>query len=317
MRRLRYGNLLRDFLSETRINEEKMVMPVFIDENIRKRKPIESMPGIFRQGTGDYLSYIQGLADMGVKSILLFGIPSSKDSSGTSAFQSNGVIQRAIKDVKASTEITIIADLCLCEYTDTGQCGLMKGHYVDNDSTLVAYRKIARTYAEAGTDIVAPSGMMDGQVAAIRDELEKSGFSNTLIMGYSAKYASGLYGPFREAADSAPQVGDRRSYQMDYRNSREALRELKLDMEEGADILMVKPALFYLDVLREARLSFTLPMAAYSVSGEYTMIRNAVDQGFLSKDVIAESISSIFRAGADIVISYFTEYILSGGLEEQ
>ncbi len=316
MRRLRSGSLLRDLLSESSIKKEKMIMPVFIDENLKTRKPIESMPGIFRYGTEDYLKYIQGLADKGVRSILLFGIPSGKDAAGSSSYDRNGIVQTAIRGIKDSTGITVIADLCLCEYTDTGQCGIMQGQLVDNDSTLTTYRKIAHTYADAGVDIIAPSGMMDGQVGAIRDELEKSGYSNTLIMGYSAKYASNLYGPFREAADSAPRIGDRKSYQMDYRNSREALRELELDLEEGADMLMVKPALFYLDVLREARVNFSLPLAAYSVSGEYTMIRNAVEQGFLGKDAITESITSIFRAGADLLISYFTEYVCSGNLDE-
>ncbi|CAC12084.1 probable porphobilinogen synthase [Thermoplasma acidophilum] len=311
MRRYRKDQNFRDLFSETSIRPEKLVMPIFVEEGISKPVEISSMPGILRYPLGDLKAYVKHLEDIGVKSVLLFGVPSHKDSMGSAAYDKNGVIQKAISVIKDNTNIITIADLCLCEYTDTGQCGLLKDGYVDNDSTLEVYRKIAKSYAEAGVDIVAPSGMMDGQVSAIRDELDNDGFENVMIMAYSSKFSSNLYGPFREAAESAPKVGDRKSYQMDYRNQREALREIDLDVYEGADIIMVKPAIFYLDIIAKARERFDLPLAAYSVSGEYNMIYNAVKNGYLSEDAIRESLVSIFRAGADIVITYFTEQILT------
>ncbi|PYB68013.1 porphobilinogen synthase [Thermoplasma sp. Kam2015] len=311
MRRYRKDQNFRDLFSETDIRPEKLVMPIFVEEGIQKPVEIASMPGIRRYPLNQLKDYAKHLEDIGVRSVLLFGVPEHKDSTGSSAYDRNGVIQRAISIIKESTDLITIGDLCLCEYTDTGQCGLIKNGYVDNDSTLEVYRKIAKSYAEAGVDIVAPSGMMDGQVSAIRDELDGDGFQNVMIMAYSSKFSSNLYGPFREAAESAPKVGDRKSYQMDYRNQREALREIDLDVYEGADIVMVKPALFYLDIIAKARERFDLPLAAYSVSGEYNMIYNAVKNGYLSEDTIRESILSIFRAGADIVITYFTEQILT------
>ncbi|WP_297215645.1 porphobilinogen synthase [Thermoplasma sp.] len=311
MRRYRKKQNFRDLFSETDIRPEKLVMPIFVEEGIQKPVEIASMPGIQRYPLNQLKDYAKHLEDIGVRSVLLFGVPAHKDSTGSSAYDQNGVIQRAISSIKENTDLITIADLCLCEYTDTGQCGLIKNGYVDNDSTLEVYRKIAKSYAEAGVDIVAPSGMMDGQVSAIRDELDSDGFENVMIMAYSSKFSSNLYGPFREAAESAPKVGDRKSYQMDYRNQREALREIDLDIYEGADIVMVKPALFYLDIIAKARERFDLPLAAYSVSGEYNMIYNAIKNGYLSEDAIRESIVSIFRAGADIVITYFTEQILT------
>ncbi|MGC8608387.1 MAG: porphobilinogen synthase [Thermoplasmata archaeon] len=310
MRRYRKDKNMRDFISETSIRPEKLVMPIFVDENLKAKQEIKSMPGIYRYPSSEVEEYVKHLEELGVRSVLLFGIPGYKDSEASSAYDSKGVIQKAIDTIRSNTDMTVIADLCMCEYTDTGQCGLVKEGYVDNDSTLEIYRKIAKSYAEAGVDIIAPSGMMDGQVGSIRDELDKNGFHNTLIMAYSSKYSSSLYGPFREAAESAPKFGDRKSYQMDYRNAREAIREIDLDIGEGADIVMVKPALFYLDIVSKASEVFDLPLAAYSVSGEYNMIYNAVKNGWLSEDTIDESITSIFRAGADIVITYFTEYMI-------
>ncbi len=310
MRRYRKDKNIRDFISETSIRPEKLVMPIFVDENLREKEPISSMPGIYRYAPGEIEDYAKALEEKGVRSVLLFGIPKYKDSGASSAYDPKGVVQKSIETIKNSTDITVIADLCMCEYTDTGHCGLVKEGFVDNDSTLGVYRKIAESYASAGVDIVAPSGMMDGQVSAIRNELDSDGFSNVMIMAYSSKYSSNLYGPFREAAESTPKFGDRKSYQMDYRNAREALREIDLDVSEGADIIMVKPALFYLDIVSKASEAFYHPLAAYSVSGEYNMIYNAVKNGWLSEDAINESITSIFRAGADIVITYFTEYLM-------
>lgn len=310
LRRLRKNESIRDLIRENRIIKDNLVMPVFVDENLKKKREIESLPGIYKYPLEEYEDYVKHLSDLGVNSILLFGIPSLKDAIGSSAYDSNGVIQRAIRIAKENTKINVISDLCMCEYTDHGHCGVLSGDYVDNDKTLELYRKIALSYAEAGVDMVAPSGMMDGQVKAIRSALDGGDFLNTLIMAYSSKYSSNLYGPFREAADSAPQFGDRKTYQMSYSNHREALREIEFDIEEGADIVMVKPAIFYLDIIAKAREKFLLPLAAYSVSGEYSMIKEAVSKGLLNEDVITEGLTSIFRAGADIVITYFTEEMM-------
>ncbi|BAB60266.1 delta-aminolevulinic acid dehydratase [Thermoplasma volcanium GSS1] len=307
MRRYRKDQNLRDFISEIRVSIDKLIMPIFIDENIKEKTQISSMPGIFRYPISQLEDYVKHLEDIGIKSVLLFGIPKYKDSFGSSAYDKNSIIQRSISLIKETTDIVTIADLCLCEYTDTGQCGLISNDYVDNDKTLEVYRKIAVSYAEAGVDIVAPSGMMDGQVKAIREALDSSGYVNTMIMAYSSKFSSNLYGPFREAAESAPKVGDRKSYQLDYRNGKEAIREIELDIDEGADIVMVKPAIFYLDIIRSARDRFNLPLAAYSVSGEYSMIVNAVNQGLIGEDSVNEALTAVFRAGADIVITYFAE----------
>ncbi len=308
-RRLRISQEMRDMVSESTIQPNKLIMPVFVDENANSPKPIPSMPGIFRYPISGLADYLNSLESSGVRSILLFGIPSSKDEVGTSAYDENGVVQKAIRIAKESSTLITMADLCMCEYTSHGHCGILKGDVVDNDATIDVYAKIALTYAEAGADIVAPSGMMDGQVGRIRTALDKNGFKDISILAYSAKYASGLYGPFRDAADSKPGFGDRKSYQMDPRNIREAMREITLDINEGADMIMVKPALFYLDVLREARQRFDLPIVSYSVSGEYTMIKNAVSSGNLGESVINEAIGSIFRAGADMVITYFAQYL--------
>lgn len=301
-------------LAETSVDVKKLIMPVFVDENATKPIPVESMENIYRQSPGSLEDYLVHLEEIGVRGILFFGIPSRKDETGSSAYDPDGVVQRAIGLARNCTSLTVIADLCMCEYTSHGHCGILKGNDVDNDETLESYGKIALSYAQSGADFIAPSGMMDGQVGFLRDILDRNGFSNTAIMAYSAKYASSMYGPFRNAADSAPSFGNRRSYQMDPRNSIEAMREISHDIQEGADIVMVKPALPYLDVIRLARDTFDYPMAAYSVSGEYSMIRNAIRQGLLGEEAIPELINSIFRAGADMVITYFTEYLAEKGI---
>ena len=308
-RRLRSSEKIRDLVSETSLDTKKLIMPVFVDETARKPVPIPSMPGIARQTLDSLAGYLGELEEAGVSSILLFGIPGRKDDKGTSAHQENGVVQESIRIARKETSQIVIADLCMCEYTSHGHCGVLHGEEVDNDSTLDSYGKIALSYAKAGVHMVAPSGMMDGQVGFIRETLDGSGYQNVPIMAYSAKYASAMYGPFRNAADSTPSFGDRRAYQMDPRNSREAMLEIAHDLNEGADIIMVKPALPYLDIINKARESFDAPIAAYSVSGEYTMLKMAVDNGYLAPSAIEESITSIFRAGADMVITYFAEYL--------
>ena len=308
-RRLRVTENIRDMVSETFLDRKKLIMPVFVDESAREPVLIESMPGIYRQTLKSLETYLRHLEKIGVRGILLFGIPSEKDAEGTAAYEPEGVVQKSIRIAKKTTSLTVIADLCMCEYTSHGHCGILDGEYVDNDSTLDSYGKIALSYAKVGVDIVAPSGMMDGQVAFIRDVLDEAGYVNLPILAYSAKYASSMYGPFRNAAESTPSFGDRKTYQMDPRNSREAMNEIAMDIQEGADIIMIKPALPYLDIIRQTRETFDYPIAAYSVSGEYTMIKNSVDNGLLSDAAIEETLISIFRAGADMVISYFTEYL--------
>jgi len=285
-------------------------MPIFIDDNLKSKEEIKSMPGIYRYSENELTDLVKLYEDIGIKSVLLFGIPKVKDNLGSEAYNPNGIVQRSIRKIKEETNLVVMADLCMCEYTDHGHCGIVRDGTVDNDKTLGYYQKIAKTYAESGVDVVAPSGMMDGQVLAIREILDKEGFNDIMIMAYSAKYASSLYGPFRDAAYSAPSFGDRKTYQMNFSNSREAIREIEEDILEGADIVMVKPALFYLDIVKEARRLFDLPLAAYSVSAEYSMLINGSKQRYFDLDsIIKESILSIFRAGADLVISYFTEYI--------
>ncbi|MGP6220208.1 porphobilinogen synthase [Caldiplasma sukawensis] len=308
-RRLRSSSVLRDLVSEYSIDHKKMIMPVFVNGNIDKKMEIKSMPGIFNYPlNGELEDYARSLNEKGVRSVILFGIPDHKDSEGSDAFSEKGVVQRAIQYFK-SKGMFVITDLCMCEYTDHGHCGIVKGNDVDNDETLSYYERIAVSQAKSGSDMIAPSGMMDGQVASIRKALDSHGFKNIPIMAYSAKYASSLYGPFRDAAQSKPGFGDRKTYQMNPSNMNEAMKEIEMDIQEGADIVMVKPATFYLDIIRLARERFNVPIAAYSVSGEYSMIMNAVRSGFLDESAITEQILSIFRAGASMVISYFTEYL--------
>ena len=311
LRRLRKSPRIREIFADSKIRKDKLVMPMFVDENITKREEIKNMPDIYRFPQEQLVEKAKEYEEMGVKSILLFGVPKHKDARGSASYDDHGIVQRTIREIKEETDLAIFSDLCLCEYTDHGHCGLIKGAKIDNDSTLHVYAKIATSYAEAGADGVAPSGMMDGQVRRIRKGLDDAGFEETLILAYSAKFASAMYSPFRDAVHSTPSFGDRRTYQMNYSSTREAIREVELDIEEGADVVMVKPALFYLDVIKEVRNRFLLPIAAYNVSAEYSIIRSAAKNGIIDLDsVIDESLSSIFRAGADIVISYFTEYLL-------
>ncbi len=286
-------------------------MPVFIDENISSRQEIASMPEYFRIPLNRVSDEIGKAMELGIKAFIFFGIPSSKDEIGTSAFDDDGVIQKALRNVKKEHEdAVLITDVCLCEYTTHGHCGIVKNGEVLNDATLPILGKIAVSHAKAGADIVAPSGMMDGMVKAIRSALDENGFESTAIMSYSAKYASAFYGPFREAADSGFKFGDRKGYQMDIHNSDEALREVELDLKEGADIVMVKPALSYLDIIRRVKEKFGVPVAAYNVSGEYSMVKAASKMGWLDEmDIAYEILVSIKRAGADLIITYHAKDI--------
>jgi porphobilinogen synthase len=293
---------------ETAISADDLIYPLFIKEGRSVKEPIDAMPGQFRYSPDQLSGIIREVVSRKIPAVLLFGIPEKKDKFGTGAHKSDGVVQQAVKKIKdAAPDLLVITDVCLCEYTSHGHCGLLNDtREVDNDETLEVLAKVALSHAKAGADIIAPSDMMDGRVGVIREALDESGFEYTPIMSYSAKYASSFYGPFREAAGSAPAFGDRRGYQMDPANVREALREIRLDVEEGADIIMVKPALPYLDVIRLAADEFDEPLCAYQVSGEYSMIKAASANGWLSEDAcIMESVLSIKRAGADMVITYF------------
>jgi len=315
LRRLRRNSLIREIASQTKILASDLVMPYFVVAGRNKKETIESMPGIYRLSMDNLIKDIKETRDLGINSALLFGIPVKKDEYGKEAYNEDGVVQKAIKAIKKDTgDIVIITDVCLCGYTSHGHCGIIKkretrgkkqGCIVDNDKTLKVLAKIALSHAEAGADFVAPSAMMDGQVKAIREALDKNGFQDTGILAYSAKYASNFYGPFREALDSTPEFGDRKTYQMDYRNSDEALREIQEDINEGADIVMVKPSLAYLDIIYRAKEKFNIPLAAYNVSGEYSAIKK-LSQGdkVKEKDLALEVLTSIKRAGADIIITY-------------
>ncbi len=310
MRRLRENRILREMVTETKIDLRNLIQPIFIDENIEKNIPIPSMPNIERFSLETLINEALKLEEMGISSVILFGIPREKDEFATQAYNDEGIIQKSIRKLKKETDLFVIADLCLCEYTSHGHCGIVKNGKILNDETLELYKKIAVSYAKAGVDMVAPSGMMDGQVQAIRNALDDNGFNYLPIMAYSAKFSSSLYSPFREAAESAPSFGDRKTYQMNYANSREAMREIALDIEEGADIIMVKPAMFYLDIIKMARERFDVPIAAYNVSGEYAMVKAAAMNGWIDeKNVVIEMLTSIKRAGADLIITYFAKDI--------
>jgi len=311
-RRLRRTETIRRMVRETRVFIDDLVYPLFIKEGKSIKEPIGAMPGQFRYSIDMIKEPLREVLDLGIPAVLLFGIPNKKDPLGREAYKKTGIVQKAIKTVKdIAPELAVITDVCMCEYTDHGHCGILteKGE-VSNDDTLEVIARIALSHADAGADIVAPSGMMDGGVGAIRDALDESGFEHIPIMSYAIKYASAFYGPFREAADSSPAFGDRKGYQMDPANVREALREAVLDIEEGTDFLMVKPAMPYLDVLRVVSDEFDTPIAAYQVSGEYAMIKAAAANGWLDEDsVLMESVLSIKRAGADIIITYFAPKI--------
>jgi porphobilinogen synthase len=302
LRNLRQTAGLRKLVRETTLSPDDLVMPYFARPGKGQRTPISSMPGQFQLSIDELVKEARGLVKIGVGSIILFGIPSSKDPKGSGGYAKNGIVQQAVRALKdALPDLVVMTDVCMCEYTDHGHCGILKGREVDNDATLPYLQKIAASHVEAGADIVAPSGMMDGVVGALRQALPK-----TTILSYAAKYASAFYGPFREAAGSTPQFGDRKAYQMDYGNGDEALREIRLDLEEGADIIMVKPALAYLDIISRAKETFGCPMAAYNVSGEYAMIKAAGERGWIDeKKVILETLTSIKRAGSDFILTYF------------
>ena len=310
-RRLRKTAAIRNMVRETKLTVDDLIHPIFVVEGYEIKKEISSLKDVYHFSVDMLEQEVREVQDLGINAVLLFGVPDNKDARGSSAYDDQGVVQRAIRAIKAAApDMCVITDVCMCQYTDHGHCGIINfDDEVDNDITLDYLTKIAVSHAKAGADIVAPSDMMDGRVAAMRAGLDKDGFKNVSIMSYAVKYASSFYGPFRAAADSAPGFGDRKTYQMDFHNREEALREAALDVEEGADFLMVKPALSYLDVVREMKDNFHLPVAVYNVSGEYAMIRNAVDNGILDEAVIYEKMISMKRAGADLIITYFARFL--------
>lgn len=306
-RRLRKNENFRRLIRETKLSVDDLVYPLFAAPGKNFKKPISSMPGQFQLSVDNIVKEAQKARDMGIPAVLLFGIPAKKDEMATGAFAKDGIVQQAVKRIKnEAPDILVITDVCLCEYTNHGHCGMLEKDCVQNDATLEVLAETALSQARAGADMVAPSAMMDGQVAAIREALDENAFDEVPIMAYAAKYASSFYGPFREAAESAPQFGDRKAYQMDPANADEAIREISLDVGEGADIIMVKPALAYLDIICRAKQEFDLPLAAYNVSGEYSMIKAAAQMGWLNEEkAMIESLTAIKRAGADIIITYF------------
>lgn len=305
-RRLRVSSGIRQLVRETTLETGNLVYPLFVVPGSQVRKEIASMPGVYHLSPDMAEKEAAEAFALGIPAVIIFGLPEYKDAQGSSAWDMNSPVQKAMSLIKASLpEMVVIGDVCLCEYTSHGHCGLLRGHDVDNDSTLELLAKTAVSQAQAGADMIAPSDMMDGRIAAIRNALDKNGYGNVSIMSYAVKYASAYYGPFRDAADSAPQFGDRKSYQMDPANSREAMREVELDIAEGADIIMVKPALAYLDIVRQVRDNFDYPLAVYNVSGEYSMVKAAAAQGWIDeKRTVMETLLSMKRAGADIIITY-------------
>jgi len=314
MRRLRKTPALRSLNFKVRVHPSDLIYPMFVDETAKSPVPIDSMPGCFRLPLTQLVEEVKKTLDLGIKAVLLFGVPSYKDDVGSSAFADDGVVQRAVKILKKEfgDDLVVMTDVCMCQYTTHGHCGIVNDGRVDNDSTLEVLKKIAVSHARAGADFVAPSSMMDGQVKAIREALDDAGLKDVGIMAYSAKFASCFYGPFREAADSKPKFGDRKSYQMDYGRQSEALREIELDVMEGADIIMVKPALAYLDIICLAKSRFNVPIAAYNVSGEYSMVKAAAQLGWIDeRAAVIEILTAIKRAGADLIISYHAREVAS------
>lgn len=321
MRRYRKNSKIRDIVRETKLNKEDFIYPIYVKEDLNddEKEPISTMPGEYRYSLNGAVEYAKSLEAKGLKSIIVFGLPNEdkKDEIASPAFSPTGIVQRTVRKLKAETNLVVITDVCLCQYTSHGHCGLLKenddtdfGYEILNDESLEYLAKTALSHAEAGADIVAPSDMMDGRVDAIRRTLDEAGYYNTMIMSYSVKFASSFYAPFREAACSAPSAGNRKSYQMDPANAREAIREAELDIIEGTDFLMVKPALPYLDIIKTVKEEFNLPLVTYNVSGEYSMIMAGIENGYLTEDSIMESLLSIKRAGADLIISNFTPYVL-------
>jgi porphobilinogen synthase len=315
MRRLRRTETLRRMVRETTLSVHDFIYPMFVVPGEKQRQEVASMPGVSRVSVDELVRDAEEVAKLGIPAVLLFGIPERKDEWGSEAYDENGIIQRAVRALKrAVPDLVVITDVCLCEYTSHGHCGVVRetpgGFEVDNDATLELLAKTAVSQAAAGADIVAPSDMMDGRIKVIREALDENGFAHVPILSYAAKMASAFYGPFREAAESAPKFGDRRSYQMDFANKREALREIALDLEEGADMVMVKPALAYLDIIAAARERFEVPIAAYNVSGEYAMVKAAAQMGWLDEDrIVWEILTAIKRAGADLIITYFAKEV--------
>jgi len=301
---------MRDLVQETRLSPKDFICPVFVQEDLKERVKVESMTEIERLPIEDINDEVQTIMDLGIPAIMLFGIPTQKDEAGTSAFDDNGIVQKAISQIKEKfgDKIVIMADVCLCQFTSTGHCGIISGDKIDNDISLDTLSKIAISLAKAGVDTVSPSAMMDGQVAAIRKALDEKGFTDVSIMSHSAKHRSNFYAPFRNAAECAPKFGDRKTYQVPYTNAREAMMEVETDIEEGVDIVMIKPALSYLDIISETRKKFNVPVAAYSVSGEYALVKAASQLGYVNEDnITSEILTSIKRAGADMIVTYFAK----------
>lgn len=309
-RRLRKNETIRKMVRETKLSVDDFIYPLFAVEGNNIKKEISSMPDVYQMSIDKIVDECIEIEKLGISSVILFGIPNHKDSSGSGAYDDNGIIQKTIKAIKENTNLYVITDVCLCEYTDHGHCGIIIDGDVDNDSTLELLVQEAVSHANAGADMVAPSDMMDGRVAAIRDGLDDNGFDNIPIMSYAVKYASGYYGPFREAAESTPTFGDRRSYQMDPANRREAIKEATQDIKEGADIIMVKPALAYMDIIRDVKNICNIPVAAYNVSGEYSMVKAAAKLGWIDEDrVVTETLTGMKRAGADLIITYHAKHM--------
>ena len=310
LRRLRKNKKIRELLEEVRLSTKDLICPIFVQEDLKSRMQVESMPDIERLPLKDVVGEVNSIADLKIPAVMLFGIPAKKDDLGTSAFSENGIVQRAISEIRKGlgNEIAIMADVCLCQYTTAAHCGLVKGDKIDNDSTLDVLKKIAVSQARVGVDVVSPSAMMDGQVKAIRQGLDDSGFTDVAIMSHSAKHRSSLYSPFRDMAHCAPTFSDRKTYQLPYTNPTEAMREVEADISEGVDIVMIKPALAYLDLIAKTRSSFNIPISAYSVSGEYSLIKAAAKQGWIDeREVTMEVLTAIKRAGADMIVTYLSK----------
>ena len=310
LRRLRKNEKIRDLVQEIRLSSKDLICPIFVQEDLKKRTVVESMPDIERLPLNEVVKEVESIVDLKIPAIMLFGIPAAKDDAGTSAFTDKGIVQKAISKIRKSfgKKIVIMADVCLCQYTTSGHCGLVKENKIDNDSSIATLAKIAVSQAQSGVDVVSPSAMMDGQVFAIRQSLDDAEFSDVAIMSHSAKHRSAFYSPFRDMADCAPKFEDRRTYQVPFTNPMESLREVEMDINEGVDIVMIKPALAYLDLIAETKRRFNVPVSAYSVSGEYALVKGAAKQGWINEnDVVSEILYSIKRAGADMIVTYFAK----------
>ena len=310
LRRLRSSEKMRDLLQETRLSPKDFICPIFVQEDLKTRQKIESMPDIQRLPLNEVVDEVGDISNLQIPAVMVFGLPSKKDDVGSSAYDENGIVQKAISEIRKAhgEKIVIMADVCLCQYTSTGHCGLVKDNKIDNDSSIETLTKIAISQANAGVDIVSPSALMDGQVVSIRTGLDDAGFSNVAIMSHSAKHCSSFYSPFRDAAECAPKFGDRKTYQVPFTNPREAIREVENDINEGVDIVMIKPALAYLDVIAETKRRFNIPLSAYSVSGEYALVKAASNQGWVNEeDIVLEILYAIKRAGADMMVTYFAK----------